>query len=134
MGSLARAVRTLLPVALLALGAGSVVAAKVTVTGPANVPDFTEYAYAASGCKNRTWSVSDPVGTISSGQGTQHAAIAWGQGPKAVDVSAVCGKECGSRHVKVMRVTIADPPRHAGRLPGRRSRFRSRLPVRAPRR
>jgi hypothetical protein len=109
MGSLARTPRLLFPAALLVLGAGGVAAAKVTVTGPANVPDFTEYAYAASGCKNPTWSVSDPVGTIAGGQGTPKVVIAWGQGPKAVDVSATCGKETGQRRVKVMQVTIADP-------------------------
>jgi hypothetical protein len=97
---------SLLTVVLLPVGGAS---ASVTVTGPANVPDFTEYAYAASGCKAPTWSVSDPVGTISGGQGTQHVVIAWGAGPKAVDVDAACGKAIGHRHVKIMQVTITDP-------------------------
>jgi len=83
--------------------------AKVTVKGPRNVPDFTAYAYSAAGCKNPHWTVSDPVGTISSGQDTPQVVIAWGQGPKAVDVAAACGTETGQLPVKVMEVVVADP-------------------------
>jgi len=98
----------LLSGALLTLGAGGALAT-VTVRGPENVPDFSEYAYTTSDCKKPTWSVSDPVGTIAGGQGTPKVVIAWGQGAIAVDVTADCGTQSGQRHVKVMKVTITDP-------------------------
>src|SRR5258708_1911376 len=79
-----------------------------TVKGPVNVPDFTAYAYTASGCKDPTWTVSDPVGTIASGQNSPRVGIEWGEGPKQVDVSAACGSDTGSLRVKVMQVTITN--------------------------
>lgn len=83
--------------------------AKTTVTGPRNVPDFTEYSYKTTNCKNPVWQVSDPVGQISDGQNTQTVTIAWGEGPKAVKVSATCGRDVGDLDVNVMQVVIEGP-------------------------
>lgn len=80
------------------------------VKGPEHVPDFSEYAYATSCAKkdNPQWSVSDPVGTISAGQGTPDATISWGGGPKAATISVACGSQTGTLDVQVMQVQITN--------------------------
>jgi hypothetical protein len=110
---LSRSIRSLVSISVLliwlSLVASAVASAKVTIKGPRDVPDFTAYAYTAAGCANPNWTVSDPVGSIASGQGTRNVVIEWGQGPKAVDIVATCVRDTGTLAVKVMQVTITDP-------------------------
>jgi hypothetical protein len=79
----------------------------LSVVGPSNVPEGTEYGYVATEAAD--WTVTGP-GTIAAGQNTDTLTVDWGDGPARGTVTATANGSSKTVSVNVVHLTFQPNP------------------------